>query len=324
MYAFCRLMMVGSLIFSATCSCWGQSESEKPLQAFQFMLGNWQGEYESPNDVPELKIEKGQLLAFSQTNRFILGGAAVEMNVQRQIDRGTTIQTKEVITWDPGEKKLVHRFFGQGMYGGGHWEKDGEAMVLTWKLTSEDGRVYQGTSICKPRDDNTYSWQIVNSSVNDKPLSDTPLVELSRMPNALSPGQEKMKALSFLIGEWESQSEEGSNGQMTCRWINNESFIEMRSGDYLEIYGWDPHEERYIGFGFGTHGGFGKLMWRQEGDVWHLEADPLFYDRLGQGLRFEVHLKPIDETTVEASGRFGTNRWSEVRKKVSAKAHSKN
>ena len=98
-------------------------------------------------------------------------------------------------------------------------------------------------------------------------------------------GIERMKALSGLVGSWLG---EGGN-VVTYKWINNKSYIEMIDGDYREITGWDFSEEKYVSWGFGTHGGHGKHIWRQEDqNTWTRTCDWL--NRWGQALPIETKM----------------------------------
>ena len=99
------------------------------------------------------------------------------------------------------------------------------------------------------------------------------------------PGIEKMKALSGLVGSW--LGEDGN--VVTYKWINNKSYIEMIAGDYREITGWDFSEEKYVSWGFGTHGGQGKHIWEQEDqNTWTRTCDWL--NRRGQELSIETEI----------------------------------
>ena len=113
----------------------------------------------------------------------------------------------------------------------------------------------------------------------------------------LTPGQENLEQFEMLIGTWESKSGSGKTTRATYEWINNRSYILFKMGDYLEVIGWDLREGMVTSWGFGTHGGQGKLIWTKEGDVWKLSAEWL--DRWGKTV-------PIGRTIRAKNGEIET------------------
>jgi hypothetical protein len=83
----------------------------------------------------------------------------------------------------------------------------------------------------------------------------------------LTPGQENMQQLKFLIGTWENESKK-ELPPMKIEWINNKSYIMLVAGYYREIYGWDLTDEEIVSWSFGTHGGQGMTSWTKDGDTW--------------------------------------------------------
>ena len=97
----------------------------------------------------------------------------------------------------------------------------------------------------------------------------------------IPPGQQKMEALSGLVGTWRGTSNKGKESVATYKWINNKSYIEMIVGDYREIVGWDLTDEKIVSWGFGTHGGQGKVVWeREDENTWSRTTNWL--DRWGK------------------------------------------
>lgn len=97
----------------------------------------------------------------------------------------------------------------------------------------------------------------------------------------IPPGQQRMEVLSGFVGTWRGTDNKGKETTTTYKWINNKSFIEMIVGDYREIVGWDLTDEQIVSWGFGTHGGQGKVIWEQEGEnTWSRKSNWL--DRWGK------------------------------------------
>ena len=104
-----------------------------------------------------------------------------------------------------------------------------------------------------------------------------------------------MKELAFLIGEWESEAEDGKVEEWSAHWINNRSYIMITAGDYREIVGWDLTGKHFTSWQFGTDGGQGKAVWTKHGDKWKVETKPYFLDRWGNKYRSEFTMQVIDK-----------------------------
>ena len=97
----------------------------------------------------------------------------------------------------------------------------------------------------------------------------------------LTPGQENMQQLKFLIGVWENESDDGIS-QVKYEWINNKSYIMLVAGDYREIFGWDLRDKEIVSWSFGTHGGQGTTSWAKEGDTWKGKPKSPLVNRWGK------------------------------------------
>ena len=131
--------------------------------------------------------------------------------------------------------------------------------------------------------------------------------------NKISPGQEKMGELSGFIGTWRSTDNNGTANVATFKWINNKSFIEMIAGDYREIVGWDLTDEKITSWGFGTHGGQGKVTWkREDGTTWSRTSNWL--DRWGNEALITSKVE-IDGDEMQWTVRYGENEPVTVKSK---------
>jgi hypothetical protein len=312
-----------AIILSFAGNAWSQESGAERLKGLDFLVGEWVAEYTMTNDIPEVGLVKGSRIVDRNTFRRTLNGNALELTISQTQNGESIPPSREVTCWDPDSRALVHTIYGEGFFGRGSWRQEGDTWVLDWQVSTTAGRTYKGRSNHRSLGPDEFTWQILDFTVDDKPMADGPLVHFKRVPPPLSPGQEKMKAFEFLIGEWEQESPTGTTTSVTYRWLNNQSFIEFRAGDYMEIMGWDPVNKRYVSWAFGTQGGYGLLVWSGKGDQWTVEADPIYYDRHGGGHPMRLEMKIIDHETMELSGRFGTNKWSaKARKVVSEKGEA--
>lgn len=301
----------------AALSGWAQTSEQNPIRDLSFLIGTWEASSVAQSDLPELKIVKGDTINTRIENRWLAGGNAMEMNIQRGDEDSFQPSTSEMIVWDPESKRLKHKIFSEQLAGSGEWKKVSDGVWhLRWKATTNDGDVYEGTSVHRAADDGTWEWQLVDYSVNGKALPDTENAKHHRVLPSTGPGQEKMQALAFLVGEWEEVDQNGQVSTRVCRWINNQAFIECRNGDYLEILGWDPVSESYKSWAFGTAGGIGTLdMEVGEGTI-RYSANPYFYDRWGNGIKAEFQITMVGDDELVGKGHFGSVMTSVRAKRV--------
>ena len=263
-----------------------------------------------PMDVPELGLKKGMDVRIQNSFKTTMNGNAIELTLSRSCDGKSLSTNREIACWDPKRKAVAHVILGDDLFGSGVWKLDGDCCVLDWEVTTSENRVYKAKSILDNTGPDEYTLQFVDFTIDGGSQPDGEVIHFKRAPQPLSPGQEKMKVFELLIGKWESKTSDGKTSTQTYRWLNNQSFIEFRDGDYMEIMGWDPVKERYVSWCYGTHGGIALAVWKKHGDVWSIKCVPHFYDRHGFGIPSEFEMKFIDDKTVEVSGRFGHNHFS--------------
>ena len=113
----------------------------------------------------------------------------------------------------------------------------------------------------------------------------------------LTPGQEKIKQLAFMVGDWQYKKEDGTIVTQSISWINNNSFIQRVDGEVREIIGWDLTEKRFASWMFGGLGGHGKALWTKKGDSWYLEFKP-YYIASGEAVTSYATLTPTGENVI--------------------------
>jgi len=126
-------------------------------------------------------------------------------------------------------------------------------------------------------------------------------------PVALSP-HDKLQELSFLVGEWQDDSEAASVST-TVRWGAGESFLVRSfvvSGDDGEpilqgtqIIGWDPRSEKFRSWSFDSEGGFGEGVWSRSGDEWVGRLTETLPDGALASATQMIHL--LDDNTLEVT-----------------------
>jgi uncharacterized protein (TIGR02246 family) len=91
----------------------------------------------------------------------------------------------------------------------------------------------------------------------------------------------RLNDLAWLVGDWHYESPDASL-EMTCRWIENRSFIERSysidsdeettavSG--RQIIGWDPQRRRVTSWVFSSDGGFAMGVWTRNQQGWSIES----------------------------------------------------
>ena len=95
------------------------------------------------------------------------------------------------------------------------------------------------------------------------------------------PAIQELQALEGLIGTWRAMESGGDSATITCRWINNRSFIEFIDGSFRQVIGWDIAKNSLAGWGFGTHGGHGEIEWKSSGPAkWTISSS--WIDRWGK------------------------------------------
>jgi uncharacterized protein (TIGR02246 family) len=99
-------------------------------------------------------------------------------------------------------------------------------------------------------------------------------------------GDAHMNDLQWLIGVWQSKSEEGI-ARWTFRWIADRRFIQC---DYsvekdgrlassgTQIIGWDPHSRQVRSWSFESAGGHRTGVWTATPDGWRIDGDGVLAD----------------------------------------------
>ena len=111
---------------------------------------------------------------------------------------------------------------------------------------------------------------------------------------------ERLKSLSWLIGEWASEEGERSL-HSKCEWMAQHNFIrntftrvkeDKTAVTGVQLIGWDPRLGAIVSWHFDADGGFGHDVWTRDGVAWVIEATGLSHD--GNESTAVNRLTPID------------------------------
>lgn len=90
----------------------------------------------------------------------------------------------QVIGWDASQEQIVSWFFGaEGGHAQGLLTREGDQSRLKITSVLADGAVAEATNIIRKVNDNQFTWESTNRSLNGKPIADAPQVTLTRITN---------------------------------------------------------------------------------------------------------------------------------------------
>ncbi|MCS7471268.1 hypothetical protein NZK35_31830, partial [Stieleria sp. ICT_E10.1] len=192
------------------------------------------------------------MISETRTIDWILGGAAIEIRTESVIDGRPQPPSRGIIAWDPEKEQISHFMVsGSGFLGGGSWHHENGDWLLKWKSSTTNGG-YAGTSIHRPKSDDSFEWQMVNVFQAGKKLPDWPLVELKRVTT-------KQEAwIDYMEGSWTFEFEDERRGDVT--WIRAGdtpalSFTgETKDFSIAGVIGWHKDQEAFLETDFSTDG----------------------------------------------------------------------
>jgi uncharacterized protein (TIGR02246 family) len=100
-------------------------------------------------------------------------------------------------------------------------------------------------------------------------------------------GDDYLKDLGFLIGDWKVEGKGGQELQLHFEWMAQKNFIKntytaVKDGKSTltggQIIGWDPKLGSIVSWHFAAEGGFGHDVWSKDGKKWVIEATGVFRD----------------------------------------------
>ena len=140
------------------------------LEDLEYLIGNW------TEDVEKGGSAKASY-AWDQHQNFIVN--TFDLTLKDVSVAGG----KQVIGWDESVKKpRAWTFFFNGAFAESVWTKDGDNK---WKTafvgTQRDGKKVTATNVMTKIDDNHFSFQLIDRTVDGKPLPDMAVVKMKRV-----------------------------------------------------------------------------------------------------------------------------------------------
>lgn len=267
--------------------CQGETETSaayQHLQALEWMIGDWVGEYTMPAGVPEWgeagsKIQSRASFRWAPNKSFIILESTDIVGGQH----GSWIQ--EFMAWDSASDKLVHRLFSDdGGFGDGVWSKHDDGWHLEWSVSSPDKTTYAGTSVIAQVSPDAYTWQMKNVTKNGKALPAWPKVTLHRVTAPASIPDNLREEIEHLVGQWSvnlTQGDEKTTAIWTVEWAPGKTCLvydwRVTSSSSTEgplpvstaVAGWATDQKRWTQLGFSSNGDHEVLRYElTEDDVW--------------------------------------------------------
>jgi uncharacterized protein (TIGR02246 family) len=116
--------------------------------------------------------------------------------------------------------------------------------------------------------------------------------------------RDALKALEFLVGEWEDQSDAGRSTS-SFHWAAEGSFLvrsfrtdlsdEIQS-EGTQVIGWDPRSRSIRSWTFNSDGSFGEATWSRNGSDWLIKSSQTLAD--GGAASGTYVVTPVDENTM--------------------------
>jgi uncharacterized protein (TIGR02246 family) len=119
------------------------------LKELEWMIGEWTDHAGEGSVSTECH--------WARNNNFIIRSFTVS------VAGGVEMAGMQIIGWDPAQKQIRSwTFDSDGGFNQGVWSKVGESWSVQTTATLPDGTLASSTSLLKPSDENTFTWQQVN------------------------------------------------------------------------------------------------------------------------------------------------------------------
>jgi hypothetical protein len=137
------------------------------LKEIEWMIGTWVDEDD------QNRIET--TCAWTKNQNFMT--RAFTMSIRDRID----LSGMQFVGWDPVNKKIRSWVFdSDGGFGEGEWTKKGNRWYIQSKGTTSDGKKMSSVNIITYVDDNTFTWQSVDRSMDGELLPNVDEVTVVR------------------------------------------------------------------------------------------------------------------------------------------------
>ena len=153
----------------------GPTETVKdPLKQLSWMVGEWSAE----NNGGSVRMKS----EWDPNKNFILSTYEMKKSADAPV-----LHSKQIIGWDPRRNQFVSwHFDSNGGFGYGNWIKENGQWLVESSGVERDGSSFTSVNIIAPKDQNAFTWQGVNRSVNGIAVSDTNQLKVNRIGNLTS------------------------------------------------------------------------------------------------------------------------------------------
>jgi uncharacterized protein (TIGR02246 family) len=150
--------------------------SEPSLADFAWMVGEWKS-------VDGQGAEIHTTYSWAPSKNFLHGQFQIR-------DKDLNLSGFQVIGFDPATGGIHSwTFEADGGIGEASWSLDGDHWVLDVDATLVDGSTLSATNILHRINNDTFTWQSTNRTLDDSPLPDLAPVKVSRVPAPAAPGR---------------------------------------------------------------------------------------------------------------------------------------
>lgn len=137
------------------------------LKELEWLIGTWKASTKEREVTTTYEWDENKV--------FIRGKYAVKEG-DKVIESGT-----QIIGKDNAEGVIRSWVFqSDGGFGGGVWTREGKKWTVDVHGVTPDGKELDATSIYIHVDPNTYTWQAVDQTVDDKPIPDTQPIKITK------------------------------------------------------------------------------------------------------------------------------------------------
>lgn len=141
---------------------------DNPLDAFNWLIGNWKVENE--NGRLDLKVDWAHGKNFISCLYLIKHGNSSEP------------ESRQVIGFDPiNQAPISWSFDASGGYGQARWIKEGNKWLIDSCGVDREGNQTTCTNVITMVDKDTFTWQSINRTINGESLSDTAALKLEKL-----------------------------------------------------------------------------------------------------------------------------------------------
>ncbi|HUT11807.1 MAG TPA: SgcJ/EcaC family oxidoreductase [Thermoguttaceae bacterium] len=139
------------------------------LEDLDWMVGDW------------IDREGGEAITtqcqWTRNRNFLV--RAFMVSIEDRVD----VTGMEFVGWDPARKQIRSWVFdSDGGFAEGSWSRSGDRWLVKTKATLPDGRIASSTSILRPLDEDSFTWQQVNRVVGGQLLPNIDEVVIVRQP----------------------------------------------------------------------------------------------------------------------------------------------